>query len=285
MQSLPDIVKNRPRTYALYAGFCLACCYIYSTLVPQATGTHDFLLTFSAGLQALAFTHLVSDTHSKVADGLSEKTLWAFLISHVSRISTTCWGEGYVPEDNTSSYHLYQVLEVGSVLLLGWKILNVKTARGTHDMGQGFDSTAVLVAMVVMSLVLAGLTKSTGHNDYFADLSWMFSVWLEAFALVPQVRLLTAANHVDEGAVHFAGATLASSLVFAVFWWKGAVERSEELLKDGYHAFLFGIVAAALIRCSLCCIYFHLFVRTARTFAGGESKKGEYELCVQEDEL
>merc|ERR1712039_721519 len=52
-----------------------------------------------------------------------------------------------------------------------------------------------------------------GHNDWFADLSWMFSVWLEAFALLPQVWLLTKASQVDETAVHFASLTLGASPV------------------------------------------------------------------------
>merc|ERR1712154_84912 len=69
-----------------------------------------------------------------------------------------------------------------------------------------------------VAFVLAFNTHSTGHADYFADLSCMFSVWLEAFALIPQVYLLKNQSKVDETAAHFAGFTLVASLIFSAFW-------------------------------------------------------------------
>lgn len=285
MSLFVDFVQSRPRTAALYVCFLLACVMIYRSLQAKETGTYDYVLTLSAGLQALAFAMLVCDTRSQVAEGLSEKSLWAFFIAHVARLSTTFWGQGYVPEDNTADMYLYQVLEVGGVVLLSCKLLNLTTLRTMHDVGQGMESWTVLIGMVAISAALAFVTKSTGHNDYFADLSWMFSVWLEAFALAPQVKLLSVATHIDESAVHFAGATMAASLAFGAFWWKNAWDKYASFMEEGYHGFLYGIVAAAALRVGLCAVYFYLFVRTSRVFKGVLSSKQEYELCAQDDEL
>lgn len=282
MQSLTDFVTNRPRTSGLYACFAIGCVVVYRSLQAKESGQYDYVLTLSAGLQALAFALLVCDTRSQVAEGLSEKTLWAFFVAHVARLSTTFWGEGYVPEDNTADVYLYQALETTGVALLAYKILTLKTLRTIHDVGQGLERWHTLIGMVSVALALAFCTKSTGHNDYFADLSWMFSVWLEAFALFPQVLLLTKSSNLDETAVHFAGVTLAASVSFAAFWWKNGWDKYTEFIKDDYHRFLFGIVFAGAIRVGLCAFYFYLFMRS--TGKGGVGGKGEYELCAQQDE-
>merc|ERR1712187_703376 len=89
-----------------------------------------------------------------------------------------------------------------------------------HDIGRGMELWSLFVGMVVVSFSLAVFTKSTGHMNYAMDLGWMFSVWLEAFALLPQVRLLFMSSYVDVAAVHFAGLTLLASLIFGFFLGK-----------------------------------------------------------------
>merc|ERR1711972_1093125 len=272
-------------TSVLYGSFLVGCLVVYRSLQAKEGGAYDYVLTLSAALQTLAFAMLVLEQRSQVAEGLSEKTLWAFLIAHISRLSTTFWGEGYIPEDNTTDVYLYQILEVSGVVMLICKVLNVTTLRTVHDAGHGIERWSMLIGMVGVSGVLAYMTKSTGHDDYFADLSWMFSVWLEAFALAPQVHLLLQAATVDESAVHFAGVTLASSLAFGGFWAKNCQDKYDSLMKNGYHAFFYGILGAVALRMALCAVYFYLFVKTSKVFNGVLTKKPEYELCAQDDEL
>merc|ERR1712203_850454 len=231
--------------------------------------------------QTLAFTMLTLEQRSQVAEGLSEKTLWAMLIAHIARLSTTIGGEGYIPEDNTTDVYLYQILETSGVVMLFCKILKVTALRTVHDAGHGVDRWGMLIGMVGVAAVLAWVTKSTGHDDYFADLSWMFSVWLEAFALAPQVHVLLQAAHVDESAVHFAGVTLASSLAFGGFWAKNCQDKYDSLKKNGYHLFFYGLLGAVAIRVTLCSVYFYLFVKTSKVL----TKKPDYELCGQEDQF
>lgn len=282
MDTAIGVAQNRPRTTFLYVAFLVGCLCIYRSLQTKATGTYDYLLTLSAGLQALGFAVLVLDTRSSVAEGLSEKALWAFLVAHITRLSTTFWGEGYVPEDNTSDVYLYQICELTGVCLVAYQIVKLSTLRTIHDVGQGIEKWSMLAGMSAVAVVLAYLTKSTGHNDWFADLSWMFSVWLEAFALLPQVWLLTKASQVDETAVHFASLTLGASLIFAYFWSRTAADRYSEFQELGQHGFFRGILAAAAIRVVLCSSYFYLFLRTARG-AGKGRGTGEYELCAGDE--
>lgn len=276
-----SFVQERPRAAALYASFLTGCVIIYKTLQARSTGQYDYLLTLSAGLQSLAFGLLVFDTKSTVAEGLSEKSLWAFFAAHVTRLSTTFWGEGYIPEDNTSDVFLYQFVETFGVALLAYQLLKLNTVRAIHDVGQGMERWSMLLVMVVVSIVLALNTHSTGHGDYFADLSWMFSVWLESFALFPQVFLLYSKNHVDESAVHFAGFTLAAGLTFAFFWLRNSRDRYLEFQNYGEHGFFWAIGVASVIRVGLCVAYFYLFTRSSHGAKGNRSS--EYELCGQDE--
>jgi len=276
-------IQERPRVAALYAVFFIGCLTIYKTLEARATGQYDYILTLSAALQSLGFLLLVFEAHSNVAEGLSEKTLWAFFIAHITRLSTTFWGEGYVPEDNTGDVYLYQLMELVGVLCCAFQLLKLNAVRTTLDVGQGMERWSMLIGMCVTAAVLAYKTKSTGHNDYFADLSWMFSVWLESFALGPQVHLLcmSARRQVDDSAVHFAGLTLCAALAFAFFWGRNTRDHYEELQKEGDHSFFYAIVIAGLIRVAFCGTYFFLFMKSTPGFKG---KGGpEYELCGQDE--
>uniref|UniRef100_A0A7S4RX64 ER lumen protein-retaining receptor n=1 Tax=Alexandrium monilatum TaxID=311494 RepID=A0A7S4RX64_9DINO len=274
-----EYIREKPRASALYAAFAIGVVTIWKTLQARATGQYDYILTLSAALQSLAFGLLVFDTKSTVAEGLSEKSLWAFFIAHVTRLSTTFWGEGYIPEDNTSDVYLYQFLELSGVLLLGYELLKLNTVRNIHDVGQGIERWSMLIGMVCTALILGWKTKSTGHGDYFADLSWMFSVWLEAFALGPQVMLLSSKGCVDESAVHFAGFTLAASLTFAFFWLRNSRDHYTEFADYGEHGFFWAIGIASLVRVGLCGAYFYLFMRS-RGKPGGRS---EYEMCPHDE--
>merc|ERR1711920_860424 len=138
-------------------------------------------------------------------------------------------------------------------------LLKLNTVRTMQDVGQGVERWSMLGIMLVATVLLAVKFKSNGHGDYFADLAWMFSVWLEAFALGPQVFLLHAKNHVDDSALHFAGLTLLASLTFAFFWGRNARDRSAEFQKYDEHGFFWAIGTACTIRVLLCAFYFVLF--------------------------
>lgn len=272
--------QENPRSSALYTLFFIGVVVIYKTLQARATGQFDYILTLSASLQSLAFALLVFDTKSTVGEGLSEKSLWAFFIAHTVRLSTTFWGEGYIPEDNTSDVYLYQLLELVGVILVGYQLLKLNTVRTMHDVGQGAERWSLLGVMTLVSAVLGYRYKSTGHGDYVADWSWMFSVWLEALALGPQVHLLFAGkNQVDESATHFASLTLAASLAFGYFWGRCSRDYFNNEAQWDVQGFHMAILTACGIRIVLCCCYFYLFMR----LKGGKGKGAEYELCANEE--
>lgn len=257
-----DILTSAtPRTKALYVSFFLGCIAFWK-LLQFRTAALDYVLTLSASLQSLAFALLVLEAGSGCAEGISEKALWGFFVAHVARLSTTMWGPGYTPEDNSSDVYLYQILELVGVLLLGFYLLKLGSMRSMRDVGQTYERWSVLAGMVGVSFVAAYLTKSTGHNDWFADFSWMFSVWLEALALGPQVMLLcSSAVQVEDGAMHFVALSLAASLAFGYFWCRSAWDQYTEFQKEGAHVFYWGILACACIRVTLCVVFLYLTMK------------------------
>jgi len=284
MDAVTGFAQSRPRTAALYASFTFGCVVVYLVLETKSTGAYDYMLTLSACMQALAFAILTLDTRSAAGEGLSEKMLWAFFVAHVSRLSTTFWGPGYIPEDNTSEVYLYQLVELGGVVLLGFKLLQLNAVRSTRNVGQGSEQWSTLGGMTAAALTLSYFTHSTGHADFFADFSWMFSVWLEAFAMFPQVLVLRTTNLVDETAMHFAFLTFASAFTFTAFWLRQAHEQYAEDVKNGVDGFWYAILSAALIRFVLCGTYYVLFMKSSQEFKRGKGG-GEYELVGTDEEL
>jgi len=272
MWDLVNSAQRHPRATSLYISFFLGCVAFWK-LLQFRNNSLDYVLTLSASLQSLGFALLVVEAGGGCGEGLSEKTLWAFFIAHVARLSTTMWGPGYTPEDNSSDVYLYQILELLGVFLLGFYLLKLGSMRSMRDVGQGFERWSVLSGMVGVSMVLAYMTKSTGHNDWFADYSWMFSVWLEAIALGPQVMLLCGAvtQQVEEGAMHFVALSLAASLAFGYFWSRSAWDQYAEFQKEGAHVFYWGVLSCATIRVTLCVAFLYLFMRTTRGGKGGHS--------------
>merc|ERR1740139_1970560 len=131
----------------LYALFAIGCVAVWKTLQARATGQYDYILTLSACLQSLAFALLVVETRGSALEGLSEKSLWAFCIAHVTRLSTTVWGEGYVPEDTTGDCYLYQGAELIGVLLVAFQLLKLTTLRASHDVGQAAENWGTVFGM------------------------------------------------------------------------------------------------------------------------------------------
>jgi len=281
INSLVSWVQNNPRATTLYGLFTAGCIVTYKLLEVRATGKYDHVLTLSAGLQALAFAFLTLEARSEVGEGLSEKALWAFFIAHVSRLSTTFWGEAYVPEDSTSDFYLYQLLETAGLGLVGFQMVKLNALRAGKDVGQGLERWSMLGGMVLVAVILAMFTKNTGHNDWLADLMWMFSVWLEAFAFAPQVQLMMSNVHVDESQFHFCVLSLAAGVTFAVFW--GHIANAEwESTHIDERWFWRGILGAGLVRVSLCAGYVYLFVQASN---GGKHRgqgRGDYDSFVED---
>eukprot|EP00928_Gymnodinium_smaydae_P057370 TRINITY_DN40621_c0_g1_i1.p1 TRINITY_DN40621_c0_g1~~TRINITY_DN40621_c0_g1_i1.p1 ORF type:complete len:295 (+),score=64.65 TRINITY_DN40621_c0_g1_i1:73-957(+) len=271
---------------ALYLVFAAGCLIVYRLLeVRAASGSYDYIMTFGSGLQTLAFALLVFRTTRGVGEGLSEKSLWAFCAAHVLRLSTTLWSNAYVPEDNTDDVFLYQGLEIAGVLLVAYKLRQLNASRTLHDIAQ-MERWNLLAGIAAICLVLAHLSCGIGHKLYIVNLVWMFSVWLEAFALLPQVLLLftSSASFVEESAVHFVAVSLLASIAFAAFWSRVSSDRYEEFEREGAHGFFIGLMTACGVRVLLACVYLGLFVRSANAYKGAvtSSGRGEYSLCEQD---
>lgn len=254
--------QRHPRATALYVSFFLGCMTFWK-LLQFRTAALDYILTLAASLQSLAFALLVVEAGGGCGEGLSEKTLWAFFVAHVARLSTTMWGPGYTPEDNSSDVYLYQMLELAGVLMLGFYLLKLGSMRSMRDVGQTYERWSVLAGMVGFSFAAAYMTKSTGHNDWFADFSWMFSVWLEALALGPQVMLLsTSRPEVEQGVMHFVFLSLAASMAFGYFWSCSAWEDYARFKEEGAHVFYWGILGCSGIRGFLCLSFLYLSLKS-----------------------
>jgi len=258
MRCLQEFVKAKPASAFLYVSFIGGLVALYKFMkYEHEYDQHDYILTLTAGFQTLAFAQLNLEMGKDAGEGLSEKMLWAFSIAQIARLSTTVWGEGYVPMDNTADIYLYQIVEVLGVLLIVFQLLKLAMIRNMQDVGQGSERWILVVIMTTVSGGLAYVTKSNAHGDYIADLVWMFSVWLEAFAVIPQVQLLWKHSRATESMQHFVALNLVASMSFVVFW--GLCTQAQ--YTPGLFNFFTGILSAGCIRVGLCAYYLHLFAQ------------------------
>ena len=52
-----------------------------------------------------------------------------------------------------------------------FQVMRLTAVRSSQDVGQGIERWSQVIGMCGVSALLAYFTKSTGHDDYWADLS------------------------------------------------------------------------------------------------------------------
>merc|ERR1712087_371841 len=102
-------------------------------------------------------------------------------------------------------------------------------------------------------MLLASIMKSSRGDTLSLDFLWMFSVWLESFAMFPQAQLLWKSSPLNDHAVkdkHFASATFVASLAFAIFWTKDCIGQYNMMMR-GYSTFYYGMIFTCVVRVSI----------------------------------
>lgn len=236
-------------TTAMYSAFIAMSICVYWNVEPsRRIANHDWMLTVATGLQVLAFALLTWNTRSRAGEKLSQRTtLCLFLIAHMARFFDAIVLSGiYVPEDNTNKVYLYQLLEFCCLLILVYQLRKMIM----FDIGQR-EKWDTMITIVIDSLFLAFLTMD--RSKFFYDnLLWMFGLWVETFALIPEILILLRSKYADKAQLHFVSV---SSLSGAMFGWCIALG----VMSD--HRSLYGLRFAAVFRVVVCVVCFGIFAK------------------------
>jgi len=159
-------------------------------------GDFSFLLTYASLTRCFAVTLLVAQLQqSKSASGISSKTLQCYVCVFASRLLSILRHEGYLPYDRSGDW-IYHCIEVGAFLAtLAALALVHGPYSSTYDItADGFGAPGVpsnlgALVLIVPAFVVALLVHPGLNKDVLSDASWTYAMYLESFAVLPQLYL------------------------------------------------------------------------------------------------
>jgi hypothetical protein len=248
--------KNQEESVA-YVIFTIVCCCGGLFLTDLKFSA---LMTFSAAFQCLGFALLLLQViRGRGTKSVSLRTLVLYVLVLSFRLYATCFYESYIPVDRSGDY-LYQTIEATSLVLVIVTLYKMLTVF--EDDFPREDKFGIVGLMAVCGA--AAMCLHPDLNDvYAADVSWTFSVYLEALAMVPQLYLLTKlGGEVESLQGHYMACTFASKLAVLRLWSKSHTELFHSK-GNGWEGV--GILCGHIVPCIVLSDFMYLYFRSFRS--------------------
>lgn len=208
----------------MWAGFFTMSIIVYSIL---SGGDFSFLMTYGAMARMFGFGILNFKIFtSKAATGISAKSLQLYAIVFLCRLSSIIRHEGYLPYDKSGDW-LYHFIEFGSmsfsVSALYTSLSLYKDSYqpdadkfGEFNVPPGYG--AVYLGGPIF--LIACLIHPSLNSDWFSDVAWTYSMYLESAALIPQLYMFQKQKNgvVDLLTAHFVAALGLGRVLEFSFW-------------------------------------------------------------------
>jgi len=176
----------------------------------------SFMLVLSSLTQMFSFVIVLLKVYNlQNCSGLSLNTLICYLLVLSGRLSSTLFYNGYLPSD-TSGDWFYQLTEILSFLFILLLIfLMKKTYKQTSDTNL---DTIKFYYFAFPCLIIGLLVHPVLNSNFITDSLWTFSMYLQAFAIYPQIQLfINKKGQIETYTSHFV-ALLGLSTVFSIFF-------------------------------------------------------------------
>lgn len=225
---------------------------------------YSFLLTLSALTQCLAFLIIVLKViNSNNTSGLSINTLICYMILLICRLTSTIFFTGYLPSDSSGDW-FYQLTEITSVVLIIILIYFIKNKY--KDTSDTMLDTVQYYYLACPAYGLALIVHTTLNSFFFTDVNWTFSMYLEAVAIFPQIKLFTSKKgQIETYTSHYVALCGLSRLLSLLFWW----DTYGELNTDSNSAFsLFSkfsgyfIIFSQVLQLIILADYYYLYFKS-----------------------
>lgn len=240
------IVKHKANLTIWSACFAVIffCYHLFSD------GDFSFLLTFGSFVRAFAFAILIFKALSqKSVAGLSLKTVEIYGFVFVFRLFSILRYQGYLPYDSSGDW-LYSLLEIMAFLMvLGVIYLIMFQYKSTYEVKyDAFGNLHVpeelgIVYLVVPCILFGMLFHPNLNMNWFADVSWAISLYLEAVAILPQLYMFQkrGGGTVETCISQFVYALAFGSFLHLWFWLFSYQELGEK--EAGSHVGYLVIIA------------------------------------------
>ena len=251
-------IKKRKRDIIFWTSIIIVILLIFIFI---SSKDFSFFLVLSSLVQTCAFMIiLLKVTSLQSCSGLSANTLICYDILLFARLTSTLFYPGYLPSDSTGSW-LYQLSDTLAFLICGLLIyLIYYKYRETSDLQ--LDGKIPFYFLVIPTYALAVIIRSSLNNNMFCDINWAFSMYLEAFAIFPQILLFALKKgQIESFTSHYVALCGLSRLFSLVFWW----DTYEELISyDLYFGKYVGyfIIGAQILQLIIMADYYYLYFKS-----------------------
>ena len=251
-------MKKRRKDLIFWSSIIVAILLIFIFI---SSKDFSFFLVLSSLVQTCAFLIvLLKVTNYQDCSGLSANTLICYAILLFARLTSTLFYPGYLPSDSSGSW-LYQLSDIISFLICILLIyLIYYKYRETSDIMS--DGKIPFYILVLPSFILAIIFRSSLNNNFFCDVNWAFSMYLEALAIFPQILLFTIKKgKIESFTSHYVALCGLSRLFSLIFWWDTYEELNTTDLYFGKHVGYF-IIGAQILQLIIMADYYYLYFKS-----------------------
>ena len=178
----------------------------------------SFMLVLSSLTQMFAFLIVLLKVYTfKNCSGLSMNTLICYLLIFIGRLTSTLSHSAYLPSDSSGDW-FYQFTEIASFLLILFIIfLMKKTYKETTDV---ILDKIQFFYFAVPCLLIAFLIHPTLNENLLTDTFWTFAMYLQTFAIYPQINLfVNKKGQIESYTSHYVALCGLSTLFSLIFWF------------------------------------------------------------------
>jgi len=278
---LKTTFSQHTHNIALWGGFLTASLLVYFFF---SSGDFSFLLTYAAfmrcfGLGLLNFKMI----SGKSASGVSIKTLELYFVVFVARLCAIMRHQGYLPYDKTGDW-FYHFVEMISSVFAGVAIFLIfypliSTYGEKYDKFGNFHIPNQLGALylLVPCIALAVLIHPSLNHDWFSDVCWTLSMYLESVAIFPQLFMFQKQASSEGGVVEaLIGHTvfaLGFSRVFELIFW---ISSFKELMLHGNSFSGWLVLLCQLLHLGLMSDFFYIYIKSVTAGTPMELPKSIY---------
>ena len=225
---------------------------------------YSFLLVLSSLTQMFAFIIVVIKVYTfQNSSGLSINTLICYALLLSARLFTNLLFSGYLPSDNSGDwfYQLTEIISLLCVLLLIYLTLIVYTETSDYT-----NDKVPFYYLAIPTFILACIVHTSLNGFLPTDITWCFSMYLEAVAIFPQIQLFVVKKgQIETYTSHYVALCGLSRLLSLIFWWDTYPELNTQ---DGNSISLFCnycgyfIIASQVIQLLIMIDYYYLYFKS-----------------------
>lgn len=182
-------------------------------------GTFSAILTLSSAFQCFSLALLnMKVLNQRSVAGVSQRSLFLVTLSLACRLGSTLFYNGYLPVDRSGDW-VYQVADVLSVALgVHLLVYSMRYCKSSLQQQRDKDTFWVL-APIVAALVLALIIHPRLNQNFLADVAWTFALYLETFAMLPQLFMMgRLGGEIEALTSHYVASMAAARFCAFMFW-------------------------------------------------------------------